>query len=77
MIFHHLLKKENVTTLLLSKQLYMLINFLSHKNASNVYSANFLKLATTSSTGGLLLAPPQKKAIVIARLKGLYRKHLC
>lgn len=34
-----------------------------------------LKLATTSSTGGLLLA--LQRAIVTARPKGRYRKHFC
>lgn len=33
------------------------------------------KLATTSSTGGLLLA--LQRAIVTARPKGRYRKHFC
>lgn len=35
----------------------------------------YLKLATTSSTGGLLLA--LQRAIVTARPKGRYRKHFC
>ena len=37
--------------------------------------ADFAKLATTSSTGGLLLA--LQRAIVTARPKGRYRKHFC
>lgn len=37
--------------------------------------ALFSKLATTSSTGGLLLA--LQRAIVTARPKGRYRKHFC
>lgn len=36
---------------------------------------NLAKLATTSSTGGLLLA--LQRAIVTARPKGRYRKHFC
>ncbi|MFQ7766800.1 MAG: hypothetical protein ACLRIL_00035 [Fusicatenibacter saccharivorans] len=38
-------------------------------------TAVFEKLATTSSTGGLLLA--LQRAIVTARPKGRYRKHFC
>ena len=36
---------------------------------------DYSKLATTSSTGGLLLA--LQRAIVTARPKGRYRKHFC
>lgn len=39
------------------------------------YLAQQVKLATTSSTGGLLLA--LQRAIVTARPKGRYRKHFC
>ena len=39
---------------------------------ANIYDS---KLATTSSTGGLLLA--LQRAIVTARPKGRYRKHFC
>lgn len=41
------------------------------RKTSKVHS----KLATTSSTGGLLLA--LQRAIVTARPKGRYRKHFC
>ena len=40
-----------------------------------VVEKNNSKLATTSSTGGLLLA--LQRAIVTARPKGRYRKHFC
>lgn len=47
--------------------IYMLLQMTKHKDVS--------KLATTSSTGGLLLA--LQRAIVTIRPKGRYRKHFC
>ena len=60
-----------------------MVRYLQRKNkVSNflyyfplIWKAQISKLATTSSTGGLLLA--LQRAIVTARPKGRYRKHFC
>lgn len=47
----------------------------TYEATSTFMAENKSKLATTSSTGGLLLA--LQRAIVTARPKGRYRKHFC
>ena len=53
----------------------LLQNFIQKNFVDMGMCADFAKLATTSSTGGLLLA--LQRAIVTARPKGRYRKHFC